>query len=368
MPWLDAPSVLARQSDDNGPPHLPDALVVRANGDLWCYGRGAETPFEGMTVQNGYHEGRLSFPDRVDILWEKCFPAILRRIIERDLAYVAIVYMDLVWTAEDLRAGLAAHEKVMQRDGFPPRTLIRAYIAAKSDVPILQYEMECNADGKNEHSVYRGGARKGAAIQNATSARPVAVFAGRRDAAPQQLSALDDIPAEFDHIVWTLDSRKQAGSSSLGVLPLHRLPMKGACFTTREAAERLFPKPTLAHSLRVFRMLRSAYGSLASVPMVGFKGAYLTATSHLAPYTDLAECDLDLDRLDDLRSIRFGVTDVQQDRDQRIVVSAHRCLAMTSQGLGMLDLCEDIICDLTGVTTTVMSLADVCRVYRCLRR
>ncbi|MBM3493771.1 MAG: hypothetical protein FJX72_05535 [Armatimonadetes bacterium] len=343
---------------------VPDALVVRELDVLSCYERNAGDAFQLMTVQRQHRDVPLRFPVCPSELGHVCLPKVLAMLFVDHPVCVWLIDGDRAWSCGDLETEIGAFRAVAA--GYPEGASVLVFAWAATETgsvrPVAHFEVLCTPRVRESPAQETWCGRSAMRAFSPDDLPANSIRTG--PLGPVRVGDLDDIPAEFDRYIWT---EVRAQVTSIGNSMVRRLSGGHAWFSTLDAARRMQPSPFLGDAIEVYRILRSMHGTAVGVPMVGFREECLTASSYLGPYSRTAEYDVRLSPLHGIRQRRLALVDVPPSRGDRLLASARRCLAIASQDLKLADLCEDVICDLTGVRSHTLSLGDVARIHTVLR-
>jgi hypothetical protein len=344
---------------------MPQAIVVRVDGRLECFEHTGGGLYERMTIQDGFQEGAMQFESTIDSLALKCIPEVLSKLVTADMIYVAVIDTDMEWTLNDLFEARDALRCILPQKSPSRSVAVRTFIADDAE-DIVPYPGDLWEWEPEQGRLRNSGRRDSAKLIPRRPSINSQTHRSLEGDSVLSISSLEDVPAEFDHVVWMraqFDKEQSDSSRSAFVVRLFR---KGEVLTTLEAAQKMFPKPDAAQLLFVYRMLRSAHRKSLTVPMVGFEDSFLSAQSYLSQDSDVEDIHINLPQLLALRHRRYFPSDIAPINKKRLPVSARRCLGSAFQGLDLFDLTEDILCDLNGATQFNLSLADVWRVHSAL--
>jgi len=331
------------------------AGIVCSNGTLLCFTLNKNNAYEEMTEQGSTDDQALNFPATEQRFVEKCLPGIIRGTFGSGIKNIAFVDTETRWDHKQLLNGWeeSQAEKTRQSNIF-----VQAFRMDHNNHPVRTAEAKL-LKAKTEHSSARERAPERPVPPATLPYSPQYQF---------QLDEIKDIPAEFMSFVWK--SRRVSTGGNAPTEAWDCLRQAERSLTTREVAERVRSKPFASEALSINEVL-SVYRDLCAgvnrylvVPMIGFDQGWLSATSHLAGYSDLSTYHLGTEDLASLRRRKYKTLALGRQNGQgRLTTTVQRCLKSAYTGLRLLDLTEDVICSLTGKTRVVLSLADVCRIH-----
>lgn len=368
LSWMKVPAplaIVASQTED-GSPSLPHAVILRSQDSLHCFERTSDLIYEIMTIQRGFEEEPMCFEAGEETLYQRCIPTILSKIFTSEQVHLALIDMDLEWDHETLLQGWLDYQKEAQRAVQNVRVTLRTFIAEEAYDPIPYTETTWpGLDTKFMRRERVSGVSITASLSNSNQLG-VTVHA-EKEGISFLITAVDDIPADFDRIVWML---MYAGTRHIHGLDHRLIEMlrREGCVTTLSAANHLYPLPALNNVLSIYRKLRYVQGKTVFVPMVGFEADWLRASSYLQLFSNITEINIKWKEFERLRFLRYYTSQLLVSGKDPLLLSAQRCLSMADQGLLLFDLTEDIIYDLTGQSQFRISFADVCRVYQTLQQ
>jgi len=332
----------------------PHAVVIHDAGKLWCFFRKGDGTYAAMTEQVSIGEQALKFASKEQVFVKNCLPSIISKTIFSGTKNIAFLDMETRWDHERLLEDWAKSQNGTTRD---QDIFVRAFRIDGSNRPMKTAEAKLTRTEREPPT--------------APEPKPKPAPPATLPYSPQyqfQLDEIKDIPAEFMSFVWK--SRRVSTGGNAPTEAWDCLRQAERSLTTREVAERVRSKPFASEALSINEVL-SVYRDLCAgvnrhlvVPMIGFDQGWLSATSHLAGYSDLSTYHLGTEDLASLRRRKYKTLALGRQNGQgRLTTTVQRCLKSAYTGLRLLDLTEDVICSLTGKTRVVLSLADVCRIH-----
>ena len=342
-----------------------DAVVIRNGDHLHCFVATRDIGFEPMTLQIGYEEQPMRFEATPTVFALHCLPAMVGKLGLLAAPRIAFIDAEFSWSHEELLRDWSQSQEETRGSRRASSISIQTYLSIPDEPLVPDSQVVRNAAQETEvrRMASAPAARKRGSTLGAPTTRDVtAIHPGSEVVST---ASLDDVPAEFDQIVWKVFAPvRRNGDAARG---WEAAVADGRCFTTRELAERLYPNPSWQQLVAVFHELRREEGSSVQVPMVGFERDWLYTKGYLGQWDTSNQLSISDDEFSEFRRHRYLSVNIGSQRHKGILLSARRCLKSAAQGLRLFDLAEDVICDLTGRADTRLSLSDVYRLYDQMR-
>lgn len=332
------------------------AVVVCEPAELSCFSYSGSRMVP-MTRQVGLEEQHLSFAATDRAFLSKCIPQLLQRMLDPE-PKIALVrrgwdadLVELVGTFIEAETSqlLTCHESVC----------FCVFDAALDGLAVVADEMYWFG---SKHLPLRTSVCRPVEIDGSLTD---SVRSNQDDSCFVDLASVTDIPAELGRIVWRCYRPPTQRDIEADELFAHVEKFDG-CFSTEELAKSLCHPfaPRLNDVVWTYCELRRFEGRNLFIPMVGFNRTYLKAESLLAEFTESTSMEVTYADYVSVQELALSYSGTMAAKNNSPILNAcQRCLRDSLGELRFLDLCEDVICELTGKVQFRLSLADVLRVY-----
>jgi|GEM_PF-1968539 len=332
----------------------PHAIIIRKSNELLCFVLRKEGDYHPMTQQGLTEDEPLVFTADEHTFVKKCLPDVLRKIFHTDSVTIALVDTMASYQCDQLLDMWVSHQNERQHT---PRLV---------DVTLQAFQSDCTQTFVEvAHRKLLRSQTERKPLTKEAYCEPKFIYPALSITSGDvqiPLNEIEDLPAGFSRFVWQACDNAPA-SRYTGEEAWCHLYRSEKSLTTLEVARRMHRQPSVHNIISTYKQLRAVEGEFVVVPMIAFEREWLTAASYLTTYSSLDKDDLGLEDLRVMHFQRYKIIPAKSRKvtNERLMLSAARCLAGASDGLRLLDLTEDVIYDLTGKIGIILSLADVCR-------